>query len=78
MKKPRWKVSPGADAAQRFNRIAERFEMSGPTLAAVVINELSYVRPESFFQALGAIPGDLKTRPVGRPAGSKNSQESAA
>ncbi len=77
MKRPRWKVSPGADAAQRFNRIAERFEMSGPTLAAVVINELSYVRPESFFQALGAIPADLKVRPVGRPPGSKTADHAA-
>lgn len=70
LKKPRWKVSVGTETAERLGKIAERFDMTGPTLAAFMLSELSYVRPEGFFEALGAIPKDLKARPVGRPAGS--------
>jgi hypothetical protein len=56
----RWKVSPGIDAATRFELIAARYELTGPMLAAIAVSELSYVRPELFFQALASIPDNLK------------------
>lgn len=75
LKKSRWKVSPGPDVRERFTKIAERLDIPVATLASIALSELSYVRPESFFAALGSIPGDLKTRPVGRPAGAARKEE---
>ena len=77
-KKTPWKVSPGHEAKERFKKIAERLDIPVATLAAMTLNELSWVRPENYFEALGAIPAALKTRPVGRPAGSSKKETAAA
>lgn len=68
------------EATGRIEKIAERYSLSRTALISLLAEELSYVRPEAIFEALGAIPKDLKTRPVGRPAGSatKEKAESAA
>ena len=65
-------LKPYVDEAvlKDFGDIAAHYSMSAPQLAATVITELSRVRKEGLFEALAAIPGHLKTRPVGRPAGS--------
>lgn len=78
MQKPYFKVSLGNEANARWERIAARYEMSPPTLAALIITELSHVRPESLFEALGAIPADLKARSPGRPPGSVNRERESA
>lgn len=78
MNKARYKVSVDNEADRRFQRIAERLGMTPPALTAVLVHEYSHVRPEAFFEALGAIPSDLKARPVGRPAGSGSKKESPA
>ena len=70
MKKVPLTVSVSDEATRRLERIADRFGMSRTALVSVVAEEISHIRPESFFEALGAIPADLKARPVGRPAGS--------
>lgn len=62
------------EATGRIEKIADRFGMSRTALISIVAEEISHVRPEAFFEALGAIPRDLKTRPVGRPAGSATKQ----
>jgi len=67
-----------SDATARIEKIAERFGMSRTALVSILAEEVSYVRPEAFFEALGAIPADLKSRPVGRPAGSGKKHETAA
>lgn len=77
MQKTHYKTCIDPDAAARFEKIAERFGMTAPGLAAVLIHEFSHVRPEAFFQAVGAIPPDLKARPVGRPPGSKTADHAA-
>jgi hypothetical protein len=69
-------VSVSEEGTRRLERIAERFGMSRTALVSIVAEEISNVRPESFFEALGAIPADLKARPVGRPAGSKSAPKS--
>jgi hypothetical protein len=74
-KKTPWKVAPGPEAKERFTRIAERLDIPVATLASIALTELSFVRPDAFFEALGAIPADLKTRAVGRPAGSTNARK---
>lgn len=75
LKKSRWKVSPGPAARERFTKIAERLDIPVATLASMALSELSYIRPEAFFEALGSIPADLKARPVGRPAGSTSARK---
>jgi len=62
------------EATHRIEKIAERFGMSRTALISVLAEEISHIRPESFFEAIGAIPADLKARPVGRPAGSKTTE----
>jgi hypothetical protein len=52
--------------------------MSRTNLIAIVAEEISHVRPEAFFEAIGAIPADLKTRPVGRPVGSGKKRDNVA
>lgn len=78
MQKIQLKPYVDPEAVRRFERIAERFGMSSHALAAVLVHEFSHVRPESFFEALGAIPADLKVRPVGRPAGSTSARKDQA
>ena len=75
MQKVQIKPYVDEEAARRFERIADRVGLTSPGLAALVIHELSHVRPESFFEALGAIPADLKARPVGRPAGASTARK---
>lgn len=58
------------DAAERLRQMAEHYGMSSPALAALVLTEMSRIRKEALFEALGVLPPELKTRPVGRPAGS--------
>lgn len=77
MQKVQLKPYVDEEAARRFERIAQRFGMTPHALAAVLVHEFSHVRPEAFFEALGAIPADLKARPVGRPAGSTSARKSA-
>ncbi len=75
MQKIQLKPYVDEEAARRFERIAQRFGMTPHALAAVLVHEFSHIRPEAFFEALGAIPADLKTRPVGRPAGSTSARK---
>lgn len=77
MQKEQLTVMVSKEATRRIEKIAERFGMSRTSLVSVVAEEISHVRPEAFFEALGAIPGDLKARPVGRPAGSSTKKETA-
>lgn len=78
MKKEILTVSVSQDATRRIEKIADRFGMSRTALISVLAEEVSHVRPEAFFEALGKIPADLKTRPIGRPPGSTKAAESAA
>lgn len=78
MKKIPLTVSVSDDATKRLERIADRLGMSRTALVSIVAEEISHVRPEAFFEALGAIPPDLKGRPVGRPAGSSTKKPDAA
>lgn len=75
MKKEILTVSVSQEACRRIEKIAERFGMSRTSLVSILSEEVSHVRPDAFFQAIAAIPNELKTRPVGRPAGSSNKQE---
>jgi hypothetical protein len=75
MKKPQIKPSVSEDTEARFKAIADRYDMTTASLAALLITEFSHVRKEAFFHALAAIPEDLKTRPVGRPPGSRKEEK---
>lgn len=77
MQKEQLTVMLSKEATRRIEKIAERFGMSRTSLVSVVAEEISHVRPEAFFEALGAIPSDLKARPVGRPVGSASKKETA-
>jgi hypothetical protein len=70
MQKVQLKPYVEADVLNRFTEIAAHYSMSAPALAATIITEISRVPKEGLFEALAAIPAELKTRPVGRPAGS--------
>ena len=78
MQKTQLTVMVSNDGTRRIEKIAERYGMSRTALISIVSEELSHVRPDAFFEALGAIPADLKTRPVGRPAGSGKPADAAA
>lgn len=77
MQKQTYKVSVDPEAFNRFNRIAARLGMTGASLASILVHEYSHVRPEGFFEAVAAVPSDLKARPVGRPVGSASRKETA-
>lgn len=77
MKKTPLTVSVSTEATNRLEKIAERFGMSRTALVSVVAEEISHIRPDAFFEAIGRIPPELKTRPVGRPPGTKTADHAA-
>lgn len=78
MRKTQLCIMLSDEATRRLEATAERFGMSRAALISIIAEEVSHVRPEAFFEALGAIPADLKTRPVGRPPGRKPAKIHAA
>jgi hypothetical protein len=78
MQKVIMKPSMDPSAAARLEAAAERLGMTGAALSAAILHEFSHVRPDAIFKALAAVPDDLKTRPVGRPVGSKTKRTATA
>lgn len=55
MIKPQMKVVIPAEIQQRLHQIGERYGMTGNAIVAAAAHELSRVRPENLWHALGRI-----------------------
>ena len=58
MNKPQFKISISDDVAQRLATIGDRYGMTPNAIVAAAAYEISRIRPESLWHALGRIATD--------------------